>query len=74
MTAKNDITGDNIVSRASTDSYRDNYDRIFGKKARPVEPPVCALCNGTGSVDSGGTTPWGEAIFIGCYCQEFKKT
>ena len=29
MTSKNDITGDSIVSRASTEQYRDNYDRIF---------------------------------------------
>lgn len=28
----NDITGDALISRASSDAYRDNYDRIFGKK------------------------------------------
>lgn len=32
MTARNDITGDAIASRGTTDNYRDNYDRIFGKK------------------------------------------
>lgn len=32
MTARNDITGDSIASRPSSDAYRDNYDRIFGKK------------------------------------------
>jgi len=31
--SKNDITGDNLVSKKNTDSYRDNFDRIFGKKA-----------------------------------------
>lgn len=30
--SKNDITGDSIASRASTQQYRDNYDRIFGNK------------------------------------------
>lgn len=32
MATSNDITGDTIQSRASTDLYRDNWDRIFGKK------------------------------------------
>lgn len=30
MTAKNDITGDSIISKANTKAYNDNYDRIFG--------------------------------------------
>ena len=44
----NDITGDSLVTKASTDSYRDGWDRIFGDK-RPCtchpedNPPVpCA--------------------------------
>jgi len=32
MTARNDITGDAIATKGTTDAYRDNYDRIFGKK------------------------------------------
>ena len=32
MTARNDITGDSIATKGTTDAYRDNYDRIFGKK------------------------------------------
>lgn len=28
--AKNDITGDKLVSKKNTDKFRDNYDRIFG--------------------------------------------
>lgn len=32
MTAKNDITGDSIQTKTISDAYRDNYDRIFGKK------------------------------------------
>jgi hypothetical protein len=31
MTAKNDITGARIVSRVATDSYRLNWDNIFGE-------------------------------------------
>lgn len=32
MTARNDITGDMIQTKGSTDAYRDGWDRIFGKK------------------------------------------
>lgn len=28
--SRNDITGDNIATKGTTDAYRDNYDRIFG--------------------------------------------
>ena len=37
MTAKNDITGDSIKSRNSNKAYRDNWDKIFGKKNKKVE-------------------------------------
>jgi len=32
MATHNDITGDALVSRQANDNYRNNYDRIFGKK------------------------------------------
>lgn len=32
MTSKNDITGDEIKSKTSSDTYRDGWDRIFGNK------------------------------------------
>lgn len=32
MAAHNDITGDALVSRQANENYRNNYDRIFGKK------------------------------------------
>ena len=38
MAAKNDITGDSIQTRTVTDTYRDNYDRIFGKKKNHDAP------------------------------------
>jgi len=38
MTAKNDITGDSIKSKITSKSYLDNYDKIFGVKARKKTP------------------------------------
>lgn len=32
MTARNDITGDVIATKGSTDAFRSGWDRIFGKK------------------------------------------
>ena len=32
MAAHNEITGDALVSRLANENYRNNYDRIFGKK------------------------------------------
>ena len=37
MTATNDITGDSIHSKPSNDLYRDNWERIFGKKDESQE-------------------------------------
>ena len=36
MATKNDVTGDTILSKETTDSYRDNYDNIFVGKATPI--------------------------------------
>lgn len=30
--------------------------------------PNCPECTGTGERDSGGTHPWGEAIYLPCDC------
>lgn len=32
MATKNDVTGDSIQTKVNSDSYRDNWERIFGKK------------------------------------------
>lgn len=32
MAATNEITGDKLITKTTNDNYRDNYDRIFGKK------------------------------------------
>lgn len=37
MTAKNDITGDSIRSKTSSDAYRSNYDLIFGKNKSQID-------------------------------------
>lgn len=37
---RNDVTGDSLISRASTDAFRDGWDRIFQKR-----PPFkCIYC------------------------------
>ncbi len=39
-TAKNDVTGDSIQTKASSESYRNNYDLIFRKpKTEPEQKP-----------------------------------
>ena len=36
-------------------------------------PELCSQCNGTGSVDSGGVTPWGYGIDVPCpMCSSIK--
>ena len=36
MATKNDVTGDTILSKETTDAYRDNYDNIFVGKSAPI--------------------------------------
>ena len=38
MAGHNEITGDALVSKRNNDNYRDNYDRIFGKKKNVPQP------------------------------------
>jgi hypothetical protein len=40
MTSKNDITGDTIATKNSTEAYRENFDRIFGKKGLDDVTPL----------------------------------
>tara|TARA_B100001057_G_C22852227_1_gene951402 strand:+ start:843 stop:1028 length:186 start_codon:yes stop_codon:yes gene_type:complete len=37
MTTKNDITGDSLKSKASNKAYDKGWDRIFGKKKKPLD-------------------------------------
>lgn len=32
MATRNDITGDTIATKGTSEQYRNNYDAIFGKK------------------------------------------
>lgn len=41
MVARNDITGDAIQTKGVSDAYRDNYDKIFGKKDKKVLETEC---------------------------------
>ncbi len=36
MGSTNDITGDKLISRPASRSYRDNFDRIFNKRPDDV--------------------------------------
>jgi len=47
MATKNDITGDELISKMNSQAFRDNFDRIFGekKKERYVPPPLPSLDN-----------------------------
>lgn len=37
MTTTNDITGDKLKSKPTTDKYRSGYDQIFGNKSKGKE-------------------------------------
>ena len=37
MATRNDITGDSIQTKTSSQAYRDNWDAIFGGDKRKVE-------------------------------------
>lgn len=37
MASTNDVTGDKLITKSTNDNYRDNYDRIFGKKKDPYD-------------------------------------
>lgn len=45
MTSKNDITGDLIKSKSSSENYRNNYDLIFNKNKNENEKPSSNTCS-----------------------------
>jgi len=45
MAARNDITGDSIKTKSSSQAYRDNWDAIFGKKEKEVKEDPHAVYN-----------------------------
>jgi hypothetical protein len=52
-TAKNDVTGDSIISKPPSKAYSDNYDRIFMGNKKPKEPMTKES-----NRDHGGRTRW----------------
>ena len=53
MTTRNEITGDELRSKTSTEKYRDNYDKIFGNKDQKVKQQDLTELNGDGNRDRG---------------------
>ncbi|MDC6481081.1 hypothetical protein PQZ46_00860 [bacterium] len=53
MTTRNDITGDELRSKTSTEKYRDNYDKIFGNKDQKHKQQDLTELNGDGNRDRG---------------------
>lgn len=72
MAARNDVTGDKIQTREVSDAYRDNWDRIFGKKkdipiqctgtSQECSGTGCGSCvvSGDGDSDGGASGPEGQ--------------
>lgn len=54
MVAKNDITGDSIQTKTTSDSYRDNYERIF-RSGKVVSKSQAKRLATMGYVDNTGT-------------------
>lgn len=48
-TATNEITGDSLTTKQSTDAYRDGWDRIFGNKQKSKQ--VYDLCTDQALID-----------------------
>jgi len=40
VVARNEITGDKLVSKKNSSAYEDNYDNIFRNK----KDPICDVC------------------------------
>lgn len=51
LVTKNDVTGDNIQSKALSKQGRDNWDNIFGKKNQKVKQKSMTELNWDGDED-----------------------
>ena len=51
LVTKNDVTGDNIQSKALSKQGRDNWDNIFGKKNQKVKQKSMTGLNWDGDED-----------------------
>jgi hypothetical protein len=62
MTSKNEITGDKLQTKPTTQKYRDGWDAIFGKAEEQMKKPIfnndehccgkCSPCSGYHKDDS----------------------
>jgi DnaJ-class molecular chaperone len=53
-----------IRTKPSTDTYRENYDRIFGPKRKAKAARPCPFCGGTG-VFTGAGVPERCGVCVG---------
>ena len=51
MTAVNEHTGAYLLNKKTTDAYRDNYDRIFGKKEQALSQEQQAAVDDTADIE-----------------------
>ena len=51
MATKNDITGDTLIVKATTDAYRDGWASIFGNKDGDNKEPSESETSGSGSIE-----------------------
>ena len=58
MASKNDITGDTIQSKETSDKYRDNYDKIFKKKDLTFWEHYCTMDKQLIHVEKGAPCNW----------------
>lgn len=59
MAGKNDITGDTLITKETTDNYRDNYDKIFrSKKGLTFWEHYCTIDKQLIHVESGSPCNW----------------
>lgn len=58
MATKNDITGDSISSKKTSDKYRDNYDKIFKKKDLTFWEHYCIVDDTIYGVEKGQPCNW----------------
>lgn len=67
MATKNDITGDTIKTKADgSDKYRDNYDKIFGKKPLTFWEHYCIIEKSEMGMEKGKPCNW-----CGLYEEDF---
>jgi hypothetical protein len=73
MVARNDITGDSIQTKGTSNAYRDNYDLIWSDKK--VTPRVDKKDNGEDFGKCGcGRSPSGKCIgWHGLSEEDFQK-